>query len=92
MTAAANTAPASGPLPASSTPQTRPSGNSRAGMLAHGDADELVPFDQSEKMYRALKRSGHRAHLIRVRNAPHEGSFWSGRLHEIIYQYLQETL
>ena len=61
-------------------------------LLAHGDADELVPFDQSEKMYHALKRSGHQAHLIRVRNAPHEGSFWSGRLHEIIYQYLQETL
>ena len=61
-------------------------------MLAHGDADELVPFDQSEKMYIALKRAGHRAHLIRVRNAPHEGSFWSGQLHEIIYQYLQETL
>ena len=61
-------------------------------MLAHGDADELVPFDQSEKMYNALKRAGHRAHQIRVRNAPHEGSFWSGRLHEIIYQYLQETL
>ena len=61
-------------------------------MLAHGDADELVPFDQSEKMYRALKQAGHRAHLIRVRNAPHEGSFWSGQLHEIIYQYLQETL
>jgi len=61
-------------------------------MLAHGDADELVPFDQSEKMYNALKRAGHRAHLIRVRNAPHGGGFWSGRLHEIIYQYLQETL
>lgn len=61
-------------------------------LLAHGDADELVPFDQSEKMYHALKRSGHQAHLIRVRNAPHEGSFWSGQLHEIIYQYLQETL
>ena len=61
-------------------------------MLAHGDADELVPFDQSEKMDRALKRAGHRAHLIRVRTAPHEGSFWSGQLHEIIYQYLQETL
>ena len=61
-------------------------------LLAHGDADELVPFDQSEKMYNALKQAGHQAHLIRVRNAPHEGSFWSGQLHEIIYQYLQETL
>lgn len=61
-------------------------------MLAHGDADEMVPFDQSEKMYHALKRDGHRVHLIRVTNAPHEGSFWSGRLHEIFYQYLEETL
>ena len=61
-------------------------------LLAHGDADELVPFEQSEKMYRALKAAGHRAKLIRITGAPHEGSFWSGRLHELFYQYLRETL
>ncbi len=61
-------------------------------LLAHGDADEVVAFDQSARMYEALRGGGHRAHLIRVTNAPHEGSFWSGRLHEILYSYLQETL
>lgn len=61
-------------------------------LLAHGDADETVPFDQSEKMYHALKNAGHRAKLIRITDAPHEGSFWSGRLHEIFYEYLRETL
>lgn len=61
-------------------------------LLAHGDADETVPFDQSERMYHALKNAGHQTRLIRVTNAPHEGSFWSRRLHELLQQYLEETL
>lgn len=61
-------------------------------LLAHGDADELVNYDQSEKMFEALRKAGHRAHLIRVTGAPHEGSFWTGRLHETMYQFLTETL
>ena len=61
-------------------------------LLAHGDADEVVPFSQSENMYHALIDEGHSARLIRVIGAPHEGSFWSGRLHGLLSDYLKETL
>lgn len=61
-------------------------------LLVHGDADELVSYSQSEEMFRALRDAGHRAHLITVSGAPHEGNFWSGRLHELMYEFLTETL
>lgn len=61
-------------------------------LLAHGDADGLVDYSQSERMFEALRAAGHRAHLIRVTKAPHEGSFWSGALHELMYEFLTETL
>lgn len=61
-------------------------------LLAHGDADEVVPYSQSVDMYHALLDAGHRAQLIRVIGAPHEDSFWSGRLHGLLSDYLKETL
>ena len=61
-------------------------------LLAQGDADELVPFSQSESMYHALLDAGCSARLIRVLGAPHEGSFWSNRLFGLIADFLRETL
>ena len=61
-------------------------------LLAQGDADELVPFSQSENMYHALLDAGYSARLIRVIGAPHEGSFWSNRLFGLIADFLRETL
>ncbi len=61
-------------------------------LLAHGDADDVVPFSQSETMFRALIDAGADARLIKVIGAPHEGSFWSSRLFGLFADFLRETL
>ena len=61
-------------------------------LLIHGDADTLVPYAQSDAMYRLLHDKGYDARLIKVIGAPHEGSFWSRRLHGLIMDYLHEKL
>lgn len=61
-------------------------------LLLHGDADDVVPYDQMVLMYRALLDHGADARAICVDGAPHEGSFWSRELHEIILGYLREKL
>jgi len=61
-------------------------------LLAHGDADDVVPFSQSETMFHALIDAGVDARLIKVIGAPHEGNFWSNRLFGLIADFLRETL
>ena len=63
-----------------------------AFFLANGDADDVVPFSQSEKLFRALIDAGADARLIKVIGGPHEGTFWSKRLHGLIADFLRETL
>ncbi len=60
--------------------------------LANGDADEVVPFSQSEKLFRALIDAGADARLVKVIGGPHEGTFWSKRLHGLIADFLRDTL
>lgn len=61
-------------------------------LLIHGDADDVVPYDQMVLMYHALVDHGADARAICVDGAPHEGSFWSRELHEIILSYIREKL
>jgi len=61
-------------------------------LLIHGDADDVVPYGQMALMYRALVDHGADARAICVDGAPHEGSFWSRELHDIILGYLREKL
>ena len=61
-------------------------------LLIHGDADDVVPYDQMVLMYRALLDHGADARAICVDGAPHEGSFWSRELHDIILNYIREKL
>ena len=61
-------------------------------LLIHGDADDVVPYDQMVLMYNALLDHGADARAICVDGAPHEGSFWSRELHDIILGYLKEKL
>ena len=61
-------------------------------LLVHGDADTIVPYSESEKMYDALVNYGYDAELIRVENAPHEGSFWSCELLDEIYDFIKRKL
>ena len=61
-------------------------------LLIRGDADDVVPYDQMVLMYRALLDHGADARAICVDGAPHEGSFWSRELHDIILNYIREKL
>ena len=61
-------------------------------LLMHGDRDEVVPFDQSERMFEALNKAGCDATFVHVRGAEHEGSFWSATVWDLIDRYLKEHL
>ena len=61
-------------------------------LILHGDADDVVAFGQSEAMAQRLTDCGYEATLVRVTDAPHEGSFWSLPLLDIIFQFIQEHL
>ena len=43
-------------------------------LLAAGDADDVVPYEQNERMFHALTDAGVDARLIRVIGAPHEAA------------------
>lgn len=59
-------------------------------LLLHGDADELVRFDQAEMMHERLLEAGVSSHLVRVCGAAHEGNFWSDQVFEIVAGFIGE--
>ncbi len=61
-------------------------------MILHGDADELVLFEDSEAMAHRLDECGYEVEFVRVTNAPHEGSFWSETLDEMIFDFIARKL
>lgn len=61
-------------------------------LLIHGDADTLVPYNQSEDMYKALIDNGNYAEMICIKNAPHEDSFWSREVHAEIMDFIRRKL
>ena len=61
-------------------------------LLLHGDADPMVLWEDTEAFYNALTRNGYEAELVKVTNAPHEGSFWSQQLLDIIFDFIVEKL
>ena len=61
-------------------------------MLAHGDADQLVPFEQCTVMYDALCAIGQEPMMLQVLGAPHEGGFWSRETFRHIQDFLDAHL
>lgn len=61
-------------------------------LIIHGDADPIVPYSQGENMYKALIDNENDVEMIKVENAPHEGSFWSRELHAEIMNFLKRKL
>ena len=61
-------------------------------LLLHGDADDIVPYEQSERFYHLLGENGYQADLVRVTGAPHEDTFWSRELLEIIFAFIEKNL
>lgn len=58
-------------------------------LLLHGDADPLVPFDQSVRMNRRLGELGYDSRFVRVHGAIHEYNFWSQRVYEEIFAFIE---
>lgn len=61
-------------------------------LLLHGDRDELVPWEQSERMARELESRGVDVTFITVTGAPHEGAFWSPAVLDEIAGFLKQIL
>lgn len=61
-------------------------------LILQGNKDTLVPYDQSKLMYNKLLEAGANVSLVCVEDAPHEGSFWSNELLEIIYDFINQNI
>jgi len=61
-------------------------------LILQGDADPVVPYEQSEWMLKALTDAGHDARMVVVDGAPHEGSFWSREVFEICEEFMREVI
>jgi len=61
-------------------------------LILHGDADDVVPYDESLNMYKALLDNGYDAEMIHVENASHEHSFWSRELLAEITDFIKRKL
>lgn len=61
-------------------------------LIAHGNKDELVPYEQSVELYQRLSGVGADVKMIEVLDAPHEGSFWSLELFDMIFNFIKEKL
>ena len=61
-------------------------------LMLHGDADPVVLYEDTERLYDRLTALGYQADLVRVTGAEHEGSFWSEPLLEIIFEFIAENI
>ena len=59
-------------------------------LIAHGDSDTLIPYNQGKKMYDALLLLKAKADMVTVSNADHEGSFWSREMLNIIFEFIEK--
>ena len=60
-------------------------------LLIHGTADPLVPFNQSERLHKALKKAGVESSLITMQGGGH-GGFRSPAYRERIRRFLDRHL
>lgn len=61
-------------------------------LLMHGDADQVVSYDQMEKMYHKLAESGATVEAYRVKGANHERDFWSPQIYQIVRNFLDKIV
>ena len=61
-------------------------------LMLQGDADPVVPWHQSEKLYEKLCALGYEAELVRVAGGVHENNFWTPELVSYVWDYLKERL
>ncbi len=58
-------------------------------LIAHGDSDRLIPYNQGKKMYDALMELNAKADMVTVEGADHEGTFWSREILDIIFDFIE---
>ena len=61
-------------------------------LMLHGDADDVVLYEDSEALYDKLTAHGFPVDLVRVTGAPHEGNFWSLQLLDIVFDFLEKNV
>ncbi len=61
-------------------------------LILHGDADDVVLFEDSEALYDKLTQNGYEADFVHVTGAPHEGNFWSEELLEIVFSFIEKNV
>lgn len=64
----------------------------RPFLILHGNADTMVDYSQSELMYHRLSDAGAEVSLVCVEGAPHEGSFWSNELLDLIKVFIADNI
>ena len=60
-------------------------------LIAHGDSDNLIPYNQGKKMYDTLIELNAKADMVTVENADHEGTFWSREMFDIIFNFIEKS-
>lgn len=61
-------------------------------LLLHGDADKSVLYEDTETFFHQMDACGYDVELVRVTDAPHEGSFWSRPLMELIFDFIERKI
>ena len=61
-------------------------------LILHGDADDVVLYEDSEALYDKLIENGYSADFVHVTGAPHEDNFWSPELLEIIFSFIEKNV
>ena len=61
-------------------------------LLLHGTGDPVVDYTQGTRIYKKLLDCGYDASMYQVPGAPHEGSFWSRELLQVIFDFIKTRL
>lgn len=61
-------------------------------LIVHGDSDPIVPFNQSVRLYEALRATGHTAVFYSVKGGKHGWDFWSPRLMQLVIDFFDRHL
>ncbi|MGQ3480746.1 alpha/beta hydrolase fold domain-containing protein [Paenibacillus sp. TY11] len=60
-------------------------------LIMHGDADDVVPYEQSVEMFKALRRAGNYAEMYKVKGAGHIG-FTQPQTMEVVKSFFKKHL
>lgn len=60
-------------------------------LIMHGDADDVVPYEQSVEFFNALRRAGNNASMYKIKGAGHNG-FTQQQTMEVFKAFFDEHL